>query len=166
MPNLGPLRLVEPIRRTLWGLLLLCCLLGGAGCEEIEDGEKRAQNLTRTVMSPFCPGRTLDSCPSPKAAEWRADIRKWVAEGVSNDEIRNRLYGRVPKEDLTGGPNTGVGVWFPIAGAALALGLLVVVLRRVSAAPKVVKPKAPNPVPPPDDASLDARLDEEIRDSN
>jgi cytochrome c-type biogenesis protein CcmH/NrfF len=162
--------------------LLVCAFLVAAGaflvaagtlsgCEErAENAEQRAQNLTRSVMSPFCPGRTLDTCPSPKAGEWRADIHKWVNEGVSNDEIRRRLYARTPDVDLTGGPNTGVGSWFPVTAAAAALGLLVFVLRRLSRAQKPVTPSAPKRAASepavPDDAALEARLDDELKQND
>lgn len=149
----------------LWALVVA---LFAVGCEErAENAEQRAQNLTRSVMSPFCPGRTLDTCPSPKAGEWRNDIRKWVDEGLSNDEIRRRLYARAPNEDLTGGPNTGVGMWFPVAAAVVALGLLILVLRRLSAAQKTVTPSPAKPAASeaaaPDDATLEARLNDELQ---
>jgi cytochrome c-type biogenesis protein CcmH/NrfF len=149
----------------LWALVVA---LFSIGCEErAENAEQRAQNLTRSVMSPFCPGRTLDTCPSPKAGEWRSDIRKWVDEGLSNDEIRRRLYARTPDVDLTGGPNTGVGMWFPVAAAAAALGLLILILKRLSTAQKTVtspsaKPEA-SETAAPDDAKLEARLNDELQ---
>ncbi|GAG55107.1 unnamed protein product, partial [marine sediment metagenome] len=30
----------------------------------------------------------------PKAGDWRRDIRGWVADGVSEPEIRDRLQAR------------------------------------------------------------------------
>jgi cytochrome c-type biogenesis protein CcmH/NrfF len=157
--------------RLLLALLALLSLLLSVGCEErAENAEQRAINLTRSVMSPFCPGRTLDGCPSPKAGEWRADIRKWVDEGVSNEEIRRRLYARAPEADLTGGPNTGVGMWFPVTAAAAALGLLILILRRLSTAQKTVTPAAAKPAPAevaaPDDAALEARLNDELQQND
>lgn len=165
MPHPGLPRRLNALYALLWAFALMAFCLG---CEErAENAEQRAQNLTRSVMSPFCPGRTLDTCPSPKATEWRNDIRKWVDEGLSNDEIRRRLYARTPDVDLTGGPNTGVGSWFPVAAAVAALGLLIFVLRRLSTAQKPVTPSAPkreaSDATPPDDASLEARLNDELQ---
>jgi cytochrome c-type biogenesis protein CcmH/NrfF len=129
------------------------------------ESAQRARSLYRTVMSPFCPGRTLDSCPSPNATAWRSDIRKWVEEGVSTEEIRSRLQKRA-EEDLSGGPNTGVGMWFAVAVASLAVVLLIVALRRLSAPAKIASNPPPEPPAPgsPDDAALDAKLDEELSD--
>ncbi|HTM46757.1 MAG TPA: cytochrome c-type biogenesis protein CcmH [Polyangiaceae bacterium] len=146
-----------------------------ARAEDPVTAEQRAQSLTRSVMSPFCPGRTLDTCPSPRATEWRAQIRQWVSEGLSNDEIRRRLQQQAPdpKEDLTGGPSTGVGMWFPVAAGLGFLGLLAYVLKRLSAArastgsaSSTKSVAVENKAPPVDDAALEARLDEEIRQSD
>ena len=60
---------------------------------------RRAQQLAGATMSPFCPGKTIDACPSPRAGAWRADLRRWTAEGVDSAEIRRRLQARVPGFD-------------------------------------------------------------------
>lgn len=73
-------------------------------------------------MSPFCPGRTLNSCPSGKATAWRDDIRLWVAEGLSNEEILARLQARVPDFQLEGTPPTDWS-W---AGPLVVMALLTV----------------------------------------
>lgn len=44
------------------------------------------------------PGRTLDSCTSPAAAAWRADIRVWVDEGVASEQIKARLSKRANRD--------------------------------------------------------------------
>jgi DNA-binding transcriptional MerR regulator len=147
-----------------------------ARAEDPVTAEQRAQSLTRSVMSPFCPGRTLDTCPSPYATQWRAQIRQWVSEGLSNDEIRRRLQQQAPdpKEDLSGGPSTGVGMWFPVTAGLASMALLAFVLKRLS---KARVPSDPTPstaknspaevkAPAIDDAALEARLDEEIQQSD
>jgi len=92
----------------------------------------RAVSIYRNTQSPFCPGRTLDDCPSPDAATWRADIRRWVDEGASGAEIRARLQDRVPGFDLSG--RAGVpGLGFALGAftlVALALGARFFVRRR------------------------------------
>ena len=93
------------------------------------DEAKRAQDITRTVMSPFCPGRTLEACPSPYATEWREDIREWVAEGVSTEEIKKRLKARTPDKDLTGTPSTVMDSVLPALVSVVAVVLLVLLLR-------------------------------------
>jgi cytochrome c-type biogenesis protein CcmH/NrfF len=90
----------------------------------------RAHAIASHIMSPFCPGSTVASCSSPRAAEWRADIHSWVKEGVSEQEIRRRLSARVPGHDLSGTPAPALGWFVPIVLAVLAVGLLAILLRR------------------------------------
>jgi cytochrome c-type biogenesis protein CcmH/NrfF len=96
--------------------------------ESPDEQLRRAQDLSRTTMSPFCPGRTLDACPSEYATQWRRDIRQWISEGVSTEEIRNRLKQRTD-HDLTGAPSTALDSVLPVLVTVLSLGLLVVLLR-------------------------------------
>src|SRR5688572_2587041 len=105
-----------------------------------EERDRQAEAIARSVMSPFCPGRTVSSCPN--AAPWRADIRQWVGEGVPADEIRRRLAARVPTQDLTGVPQNRLGWLLPSALGVGALGLLVFLLRYL------IKPGPPPPPPP------------------
>jgi hypothetical protein len=62
-------------------------------------------------------------------------------------------------------------MWFPVTAAAAALGLLIFILRRLSTAQKAVtpaakpaaKPTAADAAAPPDDAALEARLNDELQ---
>lgn len=117
----------------------------------------RAVSVYRNTQSPFCPGRTLDDCPSPDAAAWRADIREWIDEGASGAEIRARLQERVPGFDLSG--RAGVpGLGFAIGAftlVALALGARFFARRRRGS---TIAREAESDA----DDELDARLDEEL----
>ena len=81
--------------------LLVAFGSASASAEETPVESRQVQSIVRNTASPFCPGKTLDSCPSPKAGEWRRDIREWVGEGVPEPEIRDRLQARVPGFDLS-----------------------------------------------------------------
>jgi cytochrome c-type biogenesis protein CcmH/NrfF len=127
---------------------------------QAQDAEaRRAVAIERETMSPFCPGMTLYTCPSPAAGEWRRDIRQWVDEGLGEREIRARLQARVPDFDLSGRPAGDRSWTLPVAAGVLATLLLVVVAVRV-------RRRGGDPEPPeeagrgPDD--LDARLDREL----
>jgi cytochrome c-type biogenesis protein CcmH/NrfF len=132
--------------------------------------DPRALELTRTTMSPFCPGRTLDDCPSPYAGEWRSDIRKWVAEGVSTEDIRKRLRARSADRDLSGTPSTALDAVLPIAvtlGSLLLLGILLRLLLRPVQRPSNLAPlpaRKPTETQKLTEGELDARLDDELKD--
>jgi cytochrome c-type biogenesis protein CcmH/NrfF len=109
------------------------------------------------MLSPFCPGKTLNSCPSPKAGEWRRDIREWVGEGVPEPEIRDRLQARVPGFDLSI-PPVKSGWVIPVVAVVLSTWWFVVMARRFRRR-SVAKPKVEAPT---QDPALDTRLDEEL----
>ena len=117
--------------------------------------EQRAMQIERTLMSPFCPGKTLHGCPSPRAAEWRADIRKWIDEGASGKEIHDRLQARVPGFDLSGRPAGNADWAIPVGAAAVATFVLLAVVRRWR-----TREEDPTEASAPDE--YDDRLDEEL----
>lgn len=111
-----------------------------ASSETAQQQLQRSAEIYKTTMSPFCPGRTLDACPSPNATAWRDDIRRWVAEGLSTEDIRRRLKERTD-QDLTGAPSTALDAVLPFGATVLSLVLLGVLLRLL------VKPNTPTPTP-------------------
>jgi cytochrome c-type biogenesis protein CcmH/NrfF len=111
-----------------------------ATVETAEEQSKRALDITRTTMSPFCPGRTIDACPSPYATQWREDIRTWVGEGVPTEEIRRRLKQRVD-QDLTGAPSTVLDAVLPAMVVVISLLVLILLLRAL------LSPRASSPAP-------------------
>lgn len=123
---------------------------------ERQEDSRQVQSIVRTTNSPFCPGKTLDSCPSPRAAEWRRDINEWVADGVSENEIRNRLQERAPGFDLDPQPLAS-GWVIPLIAVVLSTLWLILVARSLLQPPPPQRRSSP-----PIDASLDARLDEEL----
>lgn len=96
-----------------------------------------AYDLAGELMSPFCPGRTLASCPSPQAGELIQWIALQEAAGASRDEVIAMLVERHGEEILGSPPAKGITLWayvFPVLGF-VGFGLVaVLVLRRLVAA--------------------------------
>jgi cytochrome c-type biogenesis protein CcmH/NrfF len=140
--------------------LLLCwSALGctGAPTQERPIESRQVQAIVRNTASPFCPGKTLDTCPSPKAGEWRRDIREWVGAGVPEPEIRSRLQARVPEFDLSI-PPVKSGWVIPVIAVALSTWWLIAMGRRFRGRhARTHQSEAQN-----QDSALDARLDEEL----
>jgi len=138
-------------------MVLLALGAASARAEATPAEGRQVQSIVRNTASPFCPGKTLDSCPSPKAGEWRRDIREWVGEGVAEPEIRDRLQARVPGFDLSI-PPVKSGWVIPVVALTLSTLWFVVMARRFTRR-RVSSP----PVETPTQAlALDARLDEEL----
>jgi cytochrome c-type biogenesis protein CcmH len=118
----------------------------------------------RDLMSPYCPGRTLDACPSPQAAELRQWITAQEEAGRSREEVEEELV-RVYGDGVLSAPRPeGWGLTayaFPLLAIALGGTLLFVFLRRVGrAAAPAAAPIAPRPAAV--DSELARRVDEEI----
>ncbi len=149
------------MHRTWSGLILAFLLLGFAsnGASQALSEVERARDahaFARSIMSPFCPGRTLTDCPSPDAAALREEIRQLLRAGVSEEAIRseleNRFGGAVVAEPR--------GVWariIPLSILGAGLVALVVVLRNLSARRPAPDASASSDLARELDADLDSR---------
>lgn len=97
--------------------------------------EELTQEISETSMSPFCPGRTISSCPSGKARDLRAQIKKWFAQGYSKTAVQNQLLNMYGQE-VTGTPSTkGFGrmAWIaPIIFVLLSMFAVARILKKLS----------------------------------
>jgi cytochrome c-type biogenesis protein CcmH len=121
----------------------LALIVGSPGDGAAQQAiDKAAGEIFGSVMSPFCPGMTLATCPSSQAAELRDDIREQLARGASTEEVLDELYGVWGEEVL--GPRSALGAgllaWLipAVVIAVAGAGLLAWVRsssRRTGAAP-------------------------------
>jgi cytochrome c-type biogenesis protein CcmH len=132
-------------RRALVGLLIGgLCAAGLAGTPA--RAESYAYDLAGELMSPFCPGRTLASCPSPQAGELIQWIATQEAAGATRAEVRDMLVERFGEEILGAPPAEGITLWayvFPVAGFLVFGAVAFLVLRRIVAPSKAREPGAP-----------------------
>jgi len=137
-----------------------------AGTEAIVQArdETRALRIYNSLMSPFCPGLTVASCPSPGAEEMRLEVRRRLGAGEGEPTIVAALVATYGAEILGAPParRWGLALWIPPALALLlgggALGWWL--RRRASPADGDAPPAA---AAPEIDRVLRARLDEELR---
>ena len=94
------------IKVTLLVIILFSILTPKiAYSESISEQEinKLSQEIGEETMSPFCPGRTLQACPSEDARQLKSQISSLLSMGYSKDAVRRRLltmYG----EQISGLP--------------------------------------------------------------
>ncbi|MCB9637003.1 MAG: cytochrome c-type biogenesis protein CcmH, partial [Sandaracinus sp.] len=136
-------------------LVLLLTFTTSVALADDPELDRRAVSIYRSTQSPFCPGRTLDDCPSASAGAWRKDIRDWLEDGDDAATIRARLQAREPDFDLSG--RAGVPGWL---FALLAFGLGAALIRRWLQRARPVPDASPSNEA--DDATLDARLDDAL----
>ena len=86
-------------RRRLIAALLGLWLASPATAQPVSDSEAEptprwATEVTRELMSPFCPGVTIAECPSGQAKSLAAWIVVQADSGRSKDEVLETLYER------------------------------------------------------------------------
>ena len=121
--------------------------------------EDVANDISNSIMSPYCDGVTLHDCPSRAAEELRAEILEWAEAGWSRDRIIAELEDRFGADQISGTPATsgsGLLAWL-LPGAVLLAGSAVafVLARRWTRRP------APTEGPPVSAADRD-RIEMEL----
>jgi cytochrome c-type biogenesis protein CcmH/NrfF len=171
--------------RFLARRLLLCCALVAPGVSPSAAGaqavsppdapataqaaytpeiEREARAIFADILSPYCPGLTLTSCPSQGAFVLKDSIRKQLAVGMTTEQVWAELEARFGESIYAKPKARGVGLlaWIgPYIAIALAGLLLTWWLRRSSARGREKAPLALASDPSLSDerrAALDAAL--------
>lgn len=111
---------------------------------QIPQAEKVMHELSHDLMSPYCPGRTIASCPSPQARKLEAHILEQAETGKSREEIETSLVTRF-------GPDIRGYVGRPEILYGTALVALLAIVGLVLAARRWIRltaARAPSPMAP------------------
>lgn len=120
---------------VLFSLVVVLALLAVAcqGSSTELSLEERAQALDKELMCPVCPSETIDQSQVELAKQMRATLRERLADGESEQEIRDFFVDRYGDNVLAAPPARGfnIVVWvvaglvLPIAAVSLVLALRV-----------------------------------------
>jgi len=104
------------------------CVVSAQADERSEALDREATNLYQQVFSPFCPGRSLNDCPSSKAAELKDEMRAQLEAGQSGEEVLRGVFQKYGDQYRAVPQFSGVGmlVWLVPASFVL-LGLLLAI---------------------------------------
>ena len=146
--------------------LLLVVALLAAACGGGDDESPTLAELEKKFICPTCQ-TTLELSNAPIADRMRAFIRERIAAGDSESEISEALVAQFGEGVLAAPPKEGFNLlaWvLPLAGGAVAIGVLAVALRRWSrtrAEPGAAATPSANGRTPLD-PELERRLAEEL----
>lgn len=129
-------RIASRRRHWLLGCAGVAWLLAMSLAPESLAAESWGYDLSHELMSPYCPGRTLATCPSPQAAELVQWIVTQEAAGATQEQVLEMLIERFGEEILGAPPARGITLWayiFPVLGFVVGGGIAFVVLRRMVA---------------------------------
>ena len=88
--------------------------------------DETANDISKQIMSPFCPGVTLHDCPSQAAVDLRARIERWARAGWSRERIMDKLTSEFGPGIRATPPDEGAGVLvWALPGIALAVGAVI-----------------------------------------
>jgi cytochrome c-type biogenesis protein CcmH len=125
-----------------WGLLGLvlagALFVGSQGRSGPPTDDQRVQRISSVVRCPTCRGLSAAQSDAPPAEAIRDEVRRRVEAGETDAQIKDYMVSRYG-EDILLQPRSAL-VWvLPIVGIAVAVGGLVVVLRRrrVRPGPKI-----------------------------
>lgn len=123
-----------PVGWLPWAVLAVVVVAtlayGTFGQPAPSDGQ-RAQTLAATIRCPSCKSQSANSSDTPSSQGVRELIRRRIAAGDSDEEIRDFVAARYPGT-LLDPPGRGFGalVWaLPVVGAVIALAVLVLRFR-------------------------------------
>ncbi|MEZ4381634.1 MAG: cytochrome c-type biogenesis protein CcmH [Nannocystaceae bacterium] len=92
------------------------------------EAEELVIELSHDLMSPYCPGRTIATCPSPQARKLENEMLVKAEAGMSREEIESELVARFP--DIQGYVGRPEILWGTAVAAILAIAALALAARR------------------------------------
>ena len=131
--------------RSFLNLLILCILTSVvvAACSnaqaDVPAMEQRAQALNKSIMCPVCPGESIDQSQVALAVQMRGIVDEKLAEGWSDERIRQFFVERYGPSVLLQPPTQGVSLlaWLlPPVGVVAAIAVFVLVLRHMRRKPE------------------------------
>ena len=127
-----------------------------------EAAESWHYGVWNSLMSPYCPGRSLLDCTSSQAAE----LREWIVEqekaGRRREDVEEQLYQQFGDVVLQAPRASGFGLAAyvtPLVAVVVGALVLALFLRRQGSAAR----QTPAPVAVPPDPELDRIIDEEMQ---
>lgn len=120
-------------RRLTWGLLAFvlagALAIGSRGESGPPTEDQRVQRIASVIRCPTCRGLSAAQSDAPSAEAIRDEVRRRVQEGETDTRIKDYLISRYG-EDILLQPRSKL-VWaLPVAGGAVAVAGLVLLLRR------------------------------------
>lgn len=92
------------------------------------EAEQLVNELSHDLMSPYCPGRTIATCPSPQARKLENEMLVKASAGATREEIEAELVARFP--DIQGYVGRPELLWGTAIAAILAILAIALVARR------------------------------------
>jgi cytochrome c-type biogenesis protein CcmH len=90
--------------------------------------------IARQMYCPVCENEPLDACRTAACQQWRAQIGQMLAEGQTEQQIKDYFVARYGARVLAQPPAEGTSLWLyvlPIVGVIVGVIFIVWLLRRL-----------------------------------
>ncbi|GAB4504498.1 MAG: hypothetical protein Fur0043_14920 [Anaerolineales bacterium] len=155
---------------TLYAFLLALVLatLGAAtvSAQESTPTDDQVNAIARQLYCPVCENTPLDVCPTDACREWREEIRKMLAEGKTEVEIKQHFVDYYGARVLAEPPRTGFNWLVYLVPPVIILAGAFVLFRALQGWRKASIPEAAEGEQEALSSSQDkyiARLEEELK---
>jgi cytochrome c-type biogenesis protein CcmH len=151
--------------RRLWALLLLSALIVLPAPAAAQDGgptDDEVNAIARQLYCPVCENVPLDVCPTQACAQWRATIRQMLAEGRSEQEIKEYFVVQYGERVLAAPPPRGFNWLAYLIPPAAFIAAVVVLARTLRRWMRPGQAGAAAPAIESDDPYVE-RLEQELR---
>jgi len=160
------------MKRFIWITILILVLSGLATATVIAQDSTPTDNevnaIAKDVFCPVCENTPLDVCPTDACKEWREEIRGMLADGKSEEEIKQHFVDYYGARVLSEPPRSGFN-WLVYVVPPIVIVAGVFVLFRAFRAwsqPSESEVEAgadeEDALPSPDDEYI-ARMEEELK---
>ena len=150
--------LAKRLNLSLVIFLQLILLVNFSFAEEIDPAlEAKAKAIFEDVFSPFCPGRSLNDCPSSNAHELKDQIRSELKAGKEPEAILQSIFTQYGEQYRALPKPSGIGIFaWALPGAFLLIGAVIILLttKKRKVIPTTAQPMAP--------AKIDSKIASEI----
>lgn len=118
----------------LFGLVLSFSFFSNVFCQaddkdEITDDE--VNEIAHDMYCPICENVPLDVCATEACAQWREQIRQYLAQGWSEREIKEHFANQYGWNVLAVPPKSGFNWFFHIIPPVIAFGGVAIVIYMV-----------------------------------
>ncbi len=157
---------IQPVLSVVILLLALALPFSAVLAQTSTPSDDEVNRIARQLYCPVCENTPLDVCPTKACEEWREQIRTMLAEGSTEEEIKQYFVEYYGARVLAEPPRQGFN-WlaYIVPPVAVLLGVIVLVRafrswRKPAAVPEAGA-EAEKPDPQADEYV--ARLEEELR---
>ena len=92
--------------------------------------QDRAERIGKQVRCPACEGESIAESPSSYAADMMGYVREMMTEGLSDQQVLDRLMAAYPSSQMLDPPfQTRTALLWALPAAAFATGLLLALYR-------------------------------------